>query len=122
MSELQEHLRAETEAHLVMDVADHASQRVFEMIRMHAMTMPSVSAAIGVGLLAARQIYAETIQFAVNSMEGDKEDEEAIREAASNLFRELLSQVDIPEVLDWSNAKRGRFYQDPSALPHPEDK
>lgn len=91
---LKTHLQAEIEAREVIDVAKHAADRVFELVRMHAMTAPTVSSAIGIGLLVARQVYAETIQFAMNSMDGDQEDADAIRAGAQRLFRELLEGVD----------------------------
>lgn len=107
---LQGHLRTQTEAREVLDVAKHCGDRVFELVRMHAMTMPTVSAAIGLGLLVAGQVYAETLLFAANSMDGDSEDAGAVCSAAGTLFRDLLSEIDIPEVKDWSNAERGKFH------------
>lgn len=103
---LTAHLRAETEAAMVIDVAQHLSERLHEVVKLHAMTMPTVSAAIGLGLLTAQQIYAETLAFATNSMDGDSSDAEAICDAAGVLMRELLDVIDIPEMTDWSNAKR----------------
>lgn len=91
MSDLRERLRAEAEAAEVIDLARHCGDRVHEIVKMYAMTLPTVSAVISYGLLVAKQVREETIEFAVRSMEGDEEDEQQIRAAAQQLSRELLS-------------------------------
>jgi len=85
-------LRAETNADLVIEVAKLASERVHEIIKMHAGTLPTVAAAVAFGLLVARQIYAETVTFAVNSMDGDPEYEASIRVGAIDLFRVTIDE------------------------------
>lgn len=88
--ELTAALRAETEAQLVVDVARHAGDQVHEVVARHLLTMPTVSAAIGLGLLVVKQLYFETANFAVASMDGDAPDGQVIAESTRQLATELL--------------------------------
>jgi len=82
-------MREDTETAVAIDVSRLVSDKVHDVIKLHAIAMPTVSMAIALGLLAAHQILSETITFAVNSMDGDQDDEAAIRAAAEALFAEL---------------------------------
>lgn len=93
-NELEQLLRAETESRIVMDVAKHTGERIFEIVKQHACTMPTVSAAIGVGLLAMQEIYRDTITFATKIMDGDTADITEIRAAARELALELIEIAD----------------------------
>jgi hypothetical protein len=97
-------LRAVAESELVMDVGKHIADRVFEVVKGHAMTMPTVSAAIGVGLVAMQQIYAETVQFAANSMDGERSDEALIRVSALGLAHELIEAATDFAAIDAAHA------------------
>jgi hypothetical protein len=90
--ELQAQLRAEAETAVAIDLAHHAGDRVHQIVKMHAMTLPTVSAAIAFGLLLARQVADETIAFAIASMDGDTDDAAAIRTAARRLLLDLLEE------------------------------
>lgn len=94
MNPIDERLRVEAEGHLAMDLAKAAGDRVFDLIRMHASNLPTVAAAISFGLLVAKQVYGETLLFAVNSMDGDAKDTAQVLAAAKPLARELLDIAD----------------------------
>lgn len=81
------------QAPLIMDMARHVSDQVHDLVKRHAVTMPTVSAAVALGVVAAAQILCESILFGHNSMEQDPEDEGLIREAGFQLFGELVDQA-----------------------------
>ena len=91
--EVAERLRMEAESRITVDVANHASDRVHEIIKMHGMTMPSVGQAVAFGLIVARSILADTLEFGIRSMDGDPDDEAAFKAGASILWHELASGV-----------------------------
>lgn len=103
MNEALEFFRASARAELVVDAARRAGDEVHEIVKRYVATMPTVTAATGLGLVVMQQIYAETVHFAVASMDGDAADGAAVMDGARRLARELLAIADGDE----PNAENG---------------
>lgn len=76
---------AQEDALMVVDVAKHAGDKIHSIIKMHAMTMPSAASAISLGVLVARQILEETMEFAARTV-GDPAEADQMRDAIRLLF------------------------------------
>lgn len=59
--------------HTVRDMAGHVGDEVHGVLKRHAMLMKTTAGAIAVGVLAAAQVLADTLEFARQSMEDDAE-------------------------------------------------
>lgn len=80
------------EAELIEDAAVAAGDEIHSILKRHAMTMPSVAAAVALGVHVAAQMLVETVQFADRSVEGG-EDGEVLKRAATTYFSDLFAQA-----------------------------
>lgn len=84
-------LKAEGEQ-TVRDMAGHVGDEVHAVLMRHGMLMKSIGGSVGMGVLAAVQVLADTVEFARRSM--DEEDErEAMDAAIVTLFRGEIASV-----------------------------
>lgn len=78
------------DASVIQDLAKHVGDQIHELVKRHAMTMPSSGSAMALGIFLSAQILTEAIMFGHRSMDGDVEDETLVREAGFRLFEELI--------------------------------
>jgi hypothetical protein len=79
------------EAELIEAAASIAGDEIHAILKRHAMTMPSVAAAVALGVHVAAQMLVETVEFADRAMEGG-EDGEVLKRAATTYFSDLFAQ------------------------------
>lgn len=86
-------LAAEATARGAIVAAEAGGDAVHEIVKRQAISMPSVSAAIAVGMLIALQVYLETIEFARRSMDGDEAEAAVAASACARLFADMVEQA-----------------------------
>lgn len=76
----------------VRDMAGHVGEQVHAVLQRNGMLMVTTAGAIGVGVLAAVQVLADTVEFARRSMDTDEE-RAAVEAGIAKLFTDEIAAV-----------------------------
>jgi hypothetical protein len=85
-------IAGEDEAGLIEMTSIIVGNEVHAILKAHAMKMPTVAAAIALGVNVAAQMLVETVLFADRSAEGG-DDGETLKRAATAYFSDLVAQA-----------------------------